>query len=546
MQGLMMDYPLTVKPILERASRIFARKEIVTCGASGVHRYTYGDFYERTCRLANVLYQLGVKPGERVATLAWNTHTHLEAYYAVPCSGAVLHTLNIRLAPDQIVYIARHAEDAILLVDQNLVPLLARIRDQIPSIRHVIVMNEELPMEYPIPVLHYEDLLASASPSFEWPDLDENRAASLCYTSGTTGRPKGCLYSHRSVFLHSMALNMADVFGTTERDVLLPIVPMFHVNAWGTPFSVIMAGAKLVLPGPNMAPRALADMIQAEKVTIAAGVPTIWLGLLAALEEGKHDVSSLRMCVSGGAAIPEGIIETFKKKFGITICHAWGMTETSPLGTVCHLRSNMMDWPEEKQHELMALQGTPAFGVEARAINAEGHEIPWHGKALGELQVRGPWVIREYYGEPNSSESFCGGWFRTGDVVTIREGGYVHIVDRTKDLIKSGGEWISSIELESAIMEHPGVLEAAVVAKPHEKWLERPLACVVPKPDSNGKLTQADLLEFLRLRVASWWLPDEIIFMDALPKTSTGKFNKRLLREQYSSKNLTGSQDRVL
>ncbi len=535
MQGLMMDYPLTLTSILKRGRRFFAHKEIVTRGAVRTHRYPYAEFYERTCRLANVLRALGVKQGDRVATLAWNTHTHLEAYYAAPCSGAVLHTLNLRLAPEQIVHISRHAADTILLIDQTLVPMLARFREQLAGVRHVIVMNEEAKTEYPIPVLHYEDLLATASPSYDWPDLEENTAAALCYTSGTTGQPKGCLYSHRSVFLHSMALNLGDVFGSTERDVMLPIVPMFHVNAWGTPFSSIMAGAKLVLPGPNMAPQALADMIQAEKVTIAAGVPTIWIGLLSVLEQGRYDTSSLRLCVSGGAAIPQGVIEAYQKKFGIRICHAWGMTETSPLGTVSRLRSHMADWPEEKQFEILSFQGTPAPGVEARAVNAEGVEVPWDGKTLGELQVRGPWVIREYYGIPKNDESFRDGWFRTGDVATINQDGYVHIVDRTKDLIKSGGEWISSIELESAIMGHPAVLEAAVVSVPHDKWLERPLACICPKPEFRDRLTPGQILEFLRLKVPSWWLPDQVVFVEAIPKTSTGKFNKRALRELYQT-----------
>ena len=397
-------------------------------------------------------------------------------------------------------------------------------------------MNEEVAAEYPVPVSHYEDLIAAAPATFQWPVLDEQSAAVMCYTSGTTGKPKGCVYSHRALFLHSMALNLADIFAVMERDVLLPIVPMFHVNAWGTPFCTLMAGAKMVLPGPNMAPKALAEMIQSEKVTLAAGVPTIWIGLLRLMEqESGYDLSTLRTCVSGGAAIPKEVVEACTRH-QIPICHAWGMTETSPLGTISRLRSEMLDWPQEKQFEVLSLQGTPAPGIEVRAVNSEGVEVPWDGVALGELHVRGPWVIREYYNEPDSSDSFADGWFRTGDVVTINPQGYVHIVDRTKDLIKSGGEWISSIELESAIMAHPGVLEAAVIAAPHEKWLERPLACVTPKPEFRGKLTQDDIREFLRTKVADWWLPDEIIFVDTLPKTSTGKFNKRLLRDQFHNR----------
>jgi fatty-acyl-CoA synthase len=536
MDGFMMDTPLTLTSILERTRRLYGTREIVTQGVVGIHRYTYGEFYKRVCRLAHVLRHLGVKRGDRVATLAWNTHTHLEAYYAAPCSGAVLHALNLRLTPEQISYIARHAEDSILLADQSLIPLAAKLRDQVPGMREIVVMNEETPLSYPFPVLHYEDLLASAPESFDWPQLEEKEAASICYTSGTTGQPKGCLYSHRSLFLHAMALNLASIFGTTENDVLLPIVPMFHVNAWGIPYSAPMEGAKLVLPGPNLTPRALADMIQQERVTLAAGVPTIWIGLLSVLEQGHHDLSSLRMVISGGAAIPQSILETYQKKYGIRICQAWGMTETSPLGTISRLRGSMEDWPENKRFEYLSMQGVPVPGIEIRAMDAEGGEVPWDGKSIGELQIRGPWVIREYYREPDGAASFVDGWLRTGDVVKITSEGYMRIVDRAKDLIKSGGEWISSIELESVIMAHPGVLEAAVIAVPHEKWLERPLACVVPKPDFAGNLAQADILEFLRPRVARLCLPDEVLFVESLPKTSTGKLNKRKLREQYAKR----------
>jgi fatty-acyl-CoA synthase len=538
MQGLMMDYPLTLTPILERARLLFGHKEIVTKGAVGTHRYTYGDFYQRTCRLANVLRHLGVGPGDRVATLAWNTHTHLELYFAAPCSGAVLHTLNLRLPPDQIAYIAGHAQDSILFVDQSVLPLVAKLCPHLPSVRQIIVMNEERESTYPIPVLQYEKLLAGADPIYEWPVLDENTAAAMCYTSGTTGKPKGVLYSHRSLFLHSMALNLGDVFGATERDAIMPIVPMFHVNAWGTPFSSTMIGAKMVLPGPNMNSDALLSLIETERVTIAAGVPTIWIGMLTALDQKKYDLSSLRIAVSGGAPIPPSVVAAFQEKHGISVCNAWGMTETTPLGTMSRLRSHMDGWTEQQKFDTLVMQGAPPPGVEIRAVDVEGNIVPWDGKSIGELQVRGPWVIREYYSEPSSSEYFADGWFRTGDVVAITPDGFMRIVDRTRDLIKSGGEWISSVELESAIMAHPDVLEAAVIAVPHEKWLERPMAFVVPRPHSKELLTKEAVLEFLRPQVARWWLPDEVIVVDALPKTGTGKFDKRQLREQYQRNQL--------
>ena len=536
MQGLMMDYPLTLTSILARSHSLFGRKEIVTRGAERTHRYTYSDFHERVGRLAHVLRKLGIRPGERVATLGWNTYSHLEVYFAAPCSGAVLHTLNLRLAADSIAYIARHAEDAIVFVDQNLLPLLEQFRSSVPTLRHVVVMNEEQETVTSIaPVLSYEELLAGASPDFDWPRLDEDSAAAMCYTSGTTGNPKGALYSHRALFLHSMAQGLADTMGLRESDVVLPVVPMFHANAWGLPFSSTMAGAKQVFPGPNLQPRGLAELIQAERVTVAAGVPTIWIGLLSVLEEGNYDVSSLRMCPCGGSAVPRSMIEAYRNEFGVTICQAWGMTEMSPLGTVSRLRSYMKEWSEDEQYRVLSLQGTPVPGVEIRGMDESGREIPWDGRTLGELQVRGPWVIRSYYNDPASDDRFADGWFRTGDVASIDERGYIHIADRTKDLVKSGGEWISSVDLETTIMAHPKVLEAAVVAVSHPKWCERPLACVVPKPEFKDTLTKQEVLDFLAPRVARWWLPDDVVFIEAVPKTSVGKFDKKVLRAQFQN-----------
>jgi fatty-acyl-CoA synthase len=535
MEGLMMDWPLTLHHFLDRAARLFPRKEIATRTAAGMHRYTYADFHRRVHRLAHALTRLGIGRGDRVATFAWNTYRHLEIYFAAPCMGAVLHTLNIRLAPDQLIYIINHAEDRVIFVDASLVPLLERIRDQIPTVKAFVIMSEAGPVQTSLsPALDYEALLAeSPEAPYPWPRLDENAAAGMCYTSGTTGNPKGVVYSHRAIFLHSMALCLADTFGICKRDVLMPVVPMFHANAWGIPFAGVMVGAKLVFPGPHLQPRDIAELIQNERVTVTAGVPTIWIGLYALLERERYDLSSLRVMPVGGSAMPRALIEAFEKRFGIRIAHAWGMTEMTPLGTVANLKSYMESWPDEERFAVRAKQGMPVVGVEIRAVDEQGREVPWDGKTMGELQVRGPWVIRAYYNDPRTAEAFQDGWFRTGDVVTIDPEGYIQIVDRTKDLIKSGGEWISSVDLENALMAHPKVLEAAVIAVPHPKWQERPLAVVVPRPEFKEDLTKEELLEFLRPRFAKWWLPDDIVFVEAIPKTSVGKFDKKVLREQF-------------
>jgi fatty-acyl-CoA synthase len=535
MEGLMMDWPLTLHHFLDRAARLFPRKEIATRTAAGMHRYTYADFHRRVHRLAHALTRLGIGRGDRVATFAWNTYRHLEIYFAAPCMGAVLHTLNIRLAPDQLIYIINHAEDRVIFVDASLVPLLERIRDQIPTVKAFVIMSDTGPVQTSLsPALDYEALLAeSPEAPYPWPRLDENAAAGMCYTSGTTGNPKGVVYSHRAIFLHSMALCLADTFGICERDVLMPVVPMFHANAWGMPFAGVMVGAKLVFPGPHLQPRDIAELIQNERVTVTAGVPTIWIGLYALLERERYDLSSLRVMPVGGSAMPRALIEAFEKRFGIRIAHAWGMTEMTPLGTVANLKSYMESWPDEERFAVRAKQGMPVVGVEIRAVDEQGREVPWDGKTMGELQVRGPWVIRAYYNDPRTAEAFQDGWFRTGDVVTIDPEGYIQIVDRTKDLIKSGGEWISSVDLENALMAHPKVLEAAVIAVPHPKWQERPLAVVVPRPEFKEDLTKEELLEFLRPRFAKWWLPYDIVFVEAIPKTSVGKFDKKVLREQF-------------
>lgn len=534
MQGQMMDYQLTLTPLLERARRLFPKKEIVTKAGPGLERFTYEQMTQRVARLAGALEKLGVKRGDRVATFAWNNARHLELYFAIPCMGAVLHPLNLRLPGDQLAYIISHADDQIIFVDPTLLPAVEKLAPLLKNVRHYVVMGDKVPEGTTLKPVHaYEDLLANSSPNFPWPNLHETDAAAMCYTSGTTGNPKGVVYSHRSIYLHSLGLSMTDSFGLSEKDVFMPVVPMFHVLAWGTPFATVMLGTKLVFPGPNLQPRDLAELIQAEKVTLTAGVPTLWLGLLSLLEKERYDLSSLRGMIVGGAAAPRSMIEAYKNKYDLDVIHAWGMTEMSPLGTVSHLKSYQLDLPEAERFAIRAKQGTPVPGVEIRAVDEAGQEVAWDGKAFGELQVKGPWVISSYYNDERSADSFMDGWFRTGDVVTIDQEGSVQIVDRTKDLVKSGGEWISSQDLENAIMAHPKVLEAAVIAIPHPKWQERPLACVVPKPDYKENLTKLEIYDHLRERFAKMYLPDDIVFIDAVPKTSVGKFDKKLLRVQY-------------
>lgn len=534
MKGLMMDFPLTLTHFLERARRLYPHKEVVTKTATGMHRYTYADFYNRVQRLANVLERLGVGKGDRVATFAWNNHRHLELYFAVPCMGAVLHTINIRLFPDQIVHVMNHADDKVVFIDDTLAPALERVHDRLETVETYVMMSDSGESQSGLPpVRDYETLMAEASADYDFPALDEDDAAGMCYTSGTTGDPKGVVYSHRSLFLHSMGVSMADSIAMSERDIVLPVVPMFHANAWGMPFAAVMTGAKLVFPGPHLQPRDLAELIQEEEVTLAAGVPTIWIGLYHLLQRERYDVSSLRTMPVGGAAAPRSLIEGFDKDFGVHITHAWGMTEMTPVGTVCNLKSTMRDLPHDEQFAVRAKQGLPVPGVEIRVVDDDGNEVAWDGESFGELQVRGPWVISGYYNDPRSADAFQDGWFRTGDVVTVDAEGYMQIVDRTKDLVKSGGEWISSVDLENAIMAHPEVMEAAVIAIGHPKWQERPLAVVVPTEDAAGHLAREEVLGSIQDQFASWWLPDDVVFVDSIPKTSVGKFDKKVLRDQF-------------
>ena len=531
----MQDGPLVLTNLFDRAEKLFPEKEIVTATATGTERETYGEWAERTRRLGGVLDDLGISADGRVATFAWNTARHLELYFAAPCSGRVLHTLNIRLFPEQITYIVNHAEDEVIFVDKSLLGLLWPLVDTFTTVRHIVVMDDgkgELPADSGGRLLHdYEALLASASP-VEWNITDENQAASMCYTSGTTGNPKGVVYSHRSTWLHTMAAMMADGLGACERDTILPVVPMFHANAWGLAHVGVASGANLVMPGPDLSPKAIVNLIESERVTIAAGVPTIWMGVLNEID--GRDVSSLRSIPCGGSAVPKHLSEAYREKIGIPILQAWGMTETSPLASAAKVKSTMLSLSEDEQADYRATIGLPAFGIQARIADQEtGEELPWDGETSGELQVAGPWVAKEYYNDSRSPESFTAdGWLKTGDVATIDGEGFMRIVDRTKDVVKSGGEWISSVELENEIMAHPAVAEAAVIGVKHPKWSERPLACVVVKPGET--LTREDVLAFLDGRVAKWWLPDDVVFIDEVPKTSVGKFSKRDLREQFA------------
>ena len=540
MTGLMMDYPLTLTHILERSARIYPRQEIASRMPDGsMHRYTYGDFHQRVHRLAHALRGLGVEAGDRIGTLCWNSSRHLELYFAIPCAGCVLHTLNLRLASDQLAHIINHAEDRIIFIDASLLPILEPIRGELKSVTRIVVLNDG--MSEPGGALDYETLLAAApAEPYPWPALDENAAAAMCYTSATTGDPKGVVYSHRALFLHSYATCMVDSFALSERDTILQLIPMFHANGWGIPYAGLMTGSRLVFCGRHLQPADIALLIEQERATFSAGVPTLWMTLYSHLESHTHDISSLRRVVVAGAALPRQFVELYERKYGVHIMLAWGMTELTPIGTVTALKSHLTSLPDDERFHLMARHGLPLAGVDIRIVDAERKELPWDGIAMGELQARGPWVAAEYYNDPRSPQSFMDGWLRTGDVATIDPEGYIQIMDRTKDLVKSGGEWISSVDLENAIMAHPKVAEAAIVGVFHPKWQERPLACVAPRPEFRDQITKQEILDFLTQRVAKWWLPDDVVFIEAIPKTSVGKFNKRALREQFKDYQLPG------
>ena len=531
MFGLMQQQSLLISSLIEFANRHHGDGEVVSRRVEGdVHRYTWADVANRSRQMANALDSLKLAQGARVATLAWNGYRHLELYFGVSGSGRVLHTLNPRLHPDQVVWIANHAEDEILCFDMTFLPLVQAVHAKCTTIKHWVAMcdADKLPADSGIPNLtSYETLLEGQSTHYTWPELDENTASSMCYTSGTTGNPKAALYSHRSTLLHAYAAALPDVMCISARDSILPVVPMFHVNAWGIPYSAAMTGAKLVFPGPALDGKSIYELIEAEKVTFAAGVPTVWQMLLSHMKPHALNFSSLKRTVIGGSACPPAMIDAFRESYGVDVLHAWGMTEMSPLGTLCTLKNKHLDLPEEAQMKLRLKQGRAIFGVDMKIVNEAGESLPHDGKTYGDLLVKGPWIIREYYKQEGPSP-LLDGWFPTGDVATIDEDGFMQITDRSKDVIKSGGEWISSIDIENIAMAHPDIVMAACIGMPHPKWDERPVVCVVKKPGAEISVT--DLLKFYEGKTAKWQIPDDVIFVDAIPLGATGKMLKTKLR----------------
>jgi 3-(methylthio)propionyl---CoA ligase len=532
--GQMMHQPLLISNILTHAARHFGDSEIVSRQIEGdVHRYTYRDCHRRARQLANALAALGVKPGDRVGTLAWNGYRHLEIYYAASGSGAVLHTINPRLFAEQVTYIANHAEDQYLFFDLTFLPLVEAIAAQCTTVKGFIALcdRDRMPPTGKISnLLNYEELIDASSADYEWPQFDENAASGLCYTSGTTGNPKGALYSHRSTVLHAYASALPDALGLSARDVVLPVVPMFHVNAWGMPYSAPLVGAKLVLPGAATDGKSLFELFEQEKVTCSAGVPTVWLGLLAHMQQNRSRLSGDTRIVIGGSACPPAMMDTFRKQYGVEVVHAWGMTELSPLGTTCRLQRKHLPLPEDEQSALLEKQGHALSGVDIRIVDDNGQAVAWDGKTPGNLVARGPWVISGYF-KGEGGDVLQDGWFPTGDVATIDADGYLQITDRSKDVIKSGGEWIGSIDLENIAMEHEAVAQAACIGVFHPKWDERPLLVVVKK--HGVQLTRDELLAHYDGKVAKWWLPDDVVFVDALPIGATGKVMKNVLRERF-------------
>lgn len=539
MQGLMQDTPLTIVTLFDRAERYHRDKRVITSLPTGRDEIDYGTWTERTRRLGGVLDQLGVSADGRVGTFAWNTSRHLELYFAISCTGRVLHTLNLRLFPEQVTFVANHAADEVIFVDSSVYALLEPLLPTFTTVKHLVVMHDGAGAP-PTPgstvagiaVHDYEELLAAASP-VGFVVTDERRAAAMCYTSGTTGNPKGVVYSHRSVYLHTLAVCTTDSIGVCEADVVLPVVPMFHANAWGMAHAAVAVGADLVMPGPDLSGKALADLIVNERVTVAGGVPTIWMAVLPELE--GRDSSSLRCIPCGGSAVPKALSEGFREVVGIPLLQAWGMTETSPVASTGNLTKAEELLPVDEQAELRTTVGRPLLGVDCRVVAPDTTDlVPWDGETSGELQARGPWIAAGYYDDDRAGESFTAdGWLRTGDVAVVFPSGRIKLVDRTKDLIKSGGEWISSVELENELMAHPAIAEAAVIGVPHPRWAERPLACVVVA--LGATLTKEEVLAYLGPKVAKWQLPDDVVFIDAVPRTSVGKFSKKTLRDQFAN-----------
>jgi fatty-acyl-CoA synthase len=533
MHGLMMDMPLSISDLIRHADRHHGAAEIVskTVEDGSSHRYTYREAHGRARRLANALKRLGVGMHDRVATLAWNGFRHFEIYYAAAGSGAVIHTINPRLFPDQIDYIANHAEDKVVFFDVSFAPLVAKLAPQLKSVEHFVAMTDaaRLPKEKIPRLLAYEGIVERESEEFAWPSFDERTAACLCYTSGTTGHPKGALYSHRSTILHAYAAALPDALNISARDVILPVVPMFHVNAWGLPYSCALTGAKLVFPGQHLDGKSLYQLFEAEEVTMSAGVPTVWLGLLNYMKEHKLRFSSFKRVVIGGSACPPAMIRAFQEDFGVDVLHAWGMTEMSPLGTAATFKAKHMKQAKEERYAVQNKQGRVLYGVDFRVVGEDGGELAWDGASIGDLHVRGPWVINSYF-KGEGGDPLKDGWFPTGDVVNIDADGYMQITDRSKDVIKSGGEWISSIELENIAIAHPAIAEAAVIGVKHPKWDERPVVVAVKKP--GQEVSKEELLRFYEGKVAKWWLPDDVVFVSELPHTATGKLSKLTLRQQ--------------
>ena len=538
MHGLMMDQPLLISMIMKYAEQAFPESEVVSVTHDHPeHRYTYRDAFRRSRKLANALERLGMRQGDRIATLAWNDFRHFELYYGVSCSGAVLHTINPRLFTDQLAYIINHAEDRWVFTDPLFIPLLEGLQEQLPGVEGFVVLTDQAQMPDTTlkNAISYEALIADESDEYDWPVLDEQTASSLCYTSGTTGHPKGVLYSHRSTVIHAITAVMPSVVGLSDRDVVMPVVPMFHVNAWGLPYTAPLAGARLVLPGPKMGDGAsLHQLITQEQVSLALGVPTVWLALLTFLKDSGKSLDSLGRVIVGGAACPQSIMDRLRE-YGVDTHHAWGMTEMSPIGTLNNLKASLSELAQDTKDALRLSQGRAIFGVEMKIVSDTGERLPHDGVAVGDLYVRGPGVCQAYYQREAETHHThdSQGWFATGDVAAIDSEGYLHITDRSKDVIKSGGEWISSIELENLAMSHPAVAEAAVIAVPHEKWSERPLLIVVKQ--AGESLDQASLLAWYEGKVAQWWIPDEVIFVQELPHTATGKVKKLALREQFVS-----------
>ena len=531
-------FQLNIKHILERVRLYFGRKEIVSRVADGeVVRYNYEEFYRRVCRLSNVLKNcLNINEGERVASFGWNTHRHLELHFAVPCIKAILHTVNIRFSPDEVIYTVNHAGDKVMFLDSDLLQVVETIANKLESVESFVVMGPAQSTKLKN-VYFYEEILSEESSGFSFPDVDENLPAVMCYTTGTTGKPKGVVYTHRGIFLRSMATCLADTYALSEEDVVMHVVPLFHISGWFIPYAATLVGSKQVLPGVRPRTEILYELIRSEKVTISDGVPTVWIDFLNFTKaKGCREDISLKKLIVGGSAPPKSLIKAYWEELGVRVIHAWGMTETYDSAIACRLKSYMENLPEEVKYDVMAKQGLPFPGIEINAIDELGKPIPWNGKGRGELIIRGAWIINEYYRDPErTKELFIDDWLRTGDVVTIDNEGYICIVDRLKDVIKSGGEFISSITLENEIMAHPAVLEAAVIAIPHERWGERPLACIVLKQEFKNRISERDILSFLEGKVPKWWIPDNVVFLDNIPKTSVGKFDKKTLRQIFAT-----------